>query len=211
MRHKMKIYCNQMNISGLELREARKKKKITQEDLAKKLGVTRQTVVGYENNEVIPETKMSLIRQVLFDTNTTTNKDPGYKGIEFYNDIDVTGGNDNLFDDARHTPTGYIYIPNFEDCDKAFPLYGDSMYPKYQAGQIILCKEFTEWRDFVPYGEVFLIVTDTLRMVKYVKKAATLENYLLVSENDFFEDFEVPKHRIRRMYLVKGAIHRNMI
>ena len=133
------------------------------------------------------------------------------KGIAYYSDIDVTAGADDLFTDGSHAASRYIFIPEFEDCDNAFPLYGDSMYPKYQSGQVILCKEFKEWRDFVPFGEVFLVITDSLRMVKYVKKASTDEHYLLASENSHFESFEVPKNRIRRMFLVKGAIQRNMI
>lgn len=71
---------------------------------------------------------------------------------------------------------------------------------------IILGKEFTEWRDFVPFGEAFLVITDSMRMVKYVKKASTAGHYLLASENSHYEPFEVPKDRIRRMFIVKVAI-----
>ena len=203
-----------MIINASQLRETRKKQKITQEELAQKLGVTRQTIVGYEKGEVIPETKIKLILSVLglgteHSTPAEISRQP--KGIAYYSDIDVTAGADDLFTDGSHTASRFIYIPEFEDCDNAFPLYGDSMYPKYQSGQVILCKEFKEWRDFVPFGEVFLVITDSLRMVKYVKKASSDEHYLLASENSHFESFEVPKNRIRRMFLVKGAIQRNMI
>jgi len=203
-----------MAVIGDEIKKFRELKKLTQSQLANEVGESQPTVGGWEKGRTKPSVEQiqkiaDALKIDVIDLIGSLKKEN--KGIEFYSDIDVTGGNDNLFDDGRTLPTGYIHIPNFEDCDKAFPLYGDSMYPKYQAGQIILCKEFTEWRDFVPYGEVFLIITDSLRMVKYVKKASTMENYLLVSENEHFEDFEVPKHRIQRMFLVKGAIHRNMI
>lgn len=133
------------------------------------------------------------------------------KGIAYYEDIDVTAGPDELFADGSLMPSSYMQIPHFEDCDRAFPLWGDSMWPVYQSGQIVLCKEFLPWRDYVPFGEVFLVITDSLRTVKYVKRASTEDKILLVSENPHYDSFEVAKQHIKRMFIVKGAIKRNLI
>ncbi len=133
------------------------------------------------------------------------------KKIPYFEDIQVTAGPDFMYDPAAATPSDFIYVPNFEDCDVSFPLWGDSMWPVYQSGQVVLCKEFHDWRDYVPYGEVFLIITENLRTVKYVKKAESKDHLLLVSENKHFEPFELPKSKILRMFFVKGAIKRNMI
>lgn len=202
-----------MTITALQIREARKKFKITQEELAKRLGVSRQTVVGYEKGDIIPESKSLILQSFINSEQLLSNNESKISSdlIAYYEDIDVTGGNEDMFSDGSLQPTGYMQIPHFEDCDKAFPLWGDSMWPVYQSGQIVLCKEFLAWRDYVPYGEVFLIITDSLRTVKYVKKASSEDKYLLVSENPHFDPFEVSKEHIRKMYIVKGAIKRNLI
>lgn len=203
-----------MIIKGLQIREFRKRNKITQAELAQQLGISRNTLVSYENGDVIPETKMKLLSSVLGEIENPNNEKPEIKvnkGIAYYEDVDVTAGPDVLFTDGSLQPTGYIQIPHFEDCDTSFPLWGDSMWPLYQSGQIVMCKEFLPWRDYVPYGEVFLVVTDSLRTVKYVKPASSGDKYLLVSENPHFDSFEVSKDHIRRMFIVKGSVKRNMI
>ncbi|MEK7631972.1 MAG: helix-turn-helix transcriptional regulator [Patescibacteria group bacterium] len=42
------------------LRELRKNKTLTQEELGKAVGVTRQTIISIENQEYIPTTLLSL-------------------------------------------------------------------------------------------------------------------------------------------------------
>jgi len=205
-------YFQVTQVSPLIIKDIRKKNNWTQEDLAKKLGVTRKTIISYEQGVAIPEPKMDLLKQVLGETGKPENQQiKTNKGIAYYEDVDVTAGPIDLFTDGSLEPTAYMLIPHFEDCDRAFPLWGDSMSPVYQSGQIVLCKEYSQWQDYVPYGEVFLVITDVLRTVKYVKKASSEDKYLLVSENPHFDSFEVPKQHIRRMFIVKGAIKRNMI
>ena len=46
---------------NLNIKELRKKKGWSQDTLAKKLGVSRQTIVNYEKGEVIPESKKELL------------------------------------------------------------------------------------------------------------------------------------------------------
>lgn len=49
------------------IKECRKKKRLTQEDLAKKLGVTRQTINAIENNKYNPTLELSMRLAKLFD------------------------------------------------------------------------------------------------------------------------------------------------
>ncbi len=169
----------------------------------------KESIFGKTPNQA-EEPSATYTKSAMIDTNENTLIQlPG--SVAFYEDIDVTAGPDVLFTDGSTSPTDYIHVPNFQDCDVAFPIWGDSMFPAYQSGQVVLCKEFHDWRSYVPYGEVFLIITDNLRTIKYVKKGQSEQSLLLVSENTHYEPFELPKNHIRRMFFVKGSVKRNMI
>jgi len=204
----------------------RKALALSQADFGQKLGMPQGHVTKYEKAKRIigKNIEYKLLKEFnvnqnwwhndvgpMFDLEKSKSINLVNKGIAYYEDVDVTAGPDNLFTDGSLQPTGYIQIPHFEDCDTSFPLWGDSMWPLYQSGQIVMCKEFLPWRDYVPYGEVFLVVTDSLRTVKYVKPASSEDKYLLVSENPHFDSFEISKEHIRRMFIVKGSVKRNMI
>ena len=55
------------------------------------------------------------------------------------------------------------------DCDIALHIYGDSMYPIYRAGDVVLLKEIWK-RDLINYGQVYVIITEEHRFVKYVMR-----------------------------------------
>jgi transcriptional regulator with XRE-family HTH domain len=62
-------------MNALEIKQNRKKLKLTQAELAIKLGVSLKTVSNYENGEVIPETKLALLRAIFkIDSNNTLNE-----------------------------------------------------------------------------------------------------------------------------------------
>ena len=62
-------------MNKLKIKEIRKKLQLTQNDLAKKLGVSRQTVVNYENGAIIPESKKELLYNIL-QINTQDANEP---------------------------------------------------------------------------------------------------------------------------------------
>ncbi len=49
------------------LREARKQKKMTQEDLAKMCGVSRQTIIAIETGQFCPTAKLALLLCMALD------------------------------------------------------------------------------------------------------------------------------------------------
>lgn len=53
-------------MTALELKENRKRLKLTQEELAKEVGVDRRTIINYEQGEVIPESKVKLLHILFF-------------------------------------------------------------------------------------------------------------------------------------------------
>lgn len=54
-----------------EIKKRRKILKLTQTDLAKKLGVSLKTIQNYESGEVIPDSKNALLHAVLYATSNT--------------------------------------------------------------------------------------------------------------------------------------------
>lgn len=132
------------------------------------------------------------------------------RALPFY-EVDVTAGNVNRIFDGTEIPRDSLLVPGFADCDFAVPVSGHSMYPKISNGDIIICKQINDF-DVVEFGQIYLIVTDERRMVKYLRKAAKPDKVLLVSENhERFDDFEIARSKIRRLYLVKGWVNKNEI
>jgi DNA-binding XRE family transcriptional regulator len=71
----------------LNIKESRKILGITQEQLAKKVGVSRKTMNSYENGSVIPETKIELLLSILGnqeEQHTLEEPDSNYNQLNGY-------------------------------------------------------------------------------------------------------------------------------
>jgi transcriptional regulator with XRE-family HTH domain len=200
------------------MRVKRKEKKMSQQELADKLGVRSTTVSNYEKGVSDPSFEMLDKISNILEINLATLDHGGSfsePGMPYYNksikyfDVDVSAGSLAMFDD-NYDKGKDMHLPGFEDCDVALSVYGDSMYPAYQSGDIIVCKEIGDKSMFV-YGEAYLVITKEYRLVKYVKKSKYNNKLLLVSENDLFEDIDVNVDDILKLFLVKGKIRRNTI
>lgn len=131
------------------------------------------------------------------------------KVIRFWENIEATGGGIMSFDDTLDGNYSEMILPDFTDCTDAIRLVGDSMYPRYKSGQILV---FKEWREsFVEFGQVYLIITRTgYRMVKYLQPAPDDGKLTCVSENrEQYPPFPIEIESIYRLYLVKGTIEQN--
>ncbi len=128
-----------------------------------------------------------------------------------YYEVDVTAGNVNRIFDGKEVARESLLVPGFADCDFAVPVSGHSMYPRISNGDIIICKQIYDL-EVVEFGQIYLIVTDERRMVKYVRKGSKPDKILLVSENhERFDDFEISRSKVRRLFLVKGWVNKNEI
>ena len=61
--------------------------------------------------------------------------------IRYWVDVDATAGGVTQFDDMMSSQYIDLAIPEFRDCTDAVNLYGDSMFPLYKSGSIIILKE----------------------------------------------------------------------
>lgn len=129
--------------------------------------------------------------------------------IRYWVDVDATGGGVELFDDTTDGNYSEMVIPDFSDCTDAMRLVGDSMYPRYKAGQILVFKEWQE--SFIEYGQAYLVITRTgYRMLKYLQPAPDKSMVTCVSENaEKFPPFEIEIESIHKLYIVKGSVEQN--
>ena len=98
-----------------------------------------------------------------------------------------------------------VYIPNFGDDVTFINVYGDSMYPKYKAGDVIGIKPV----DFVylVFGHPYVVVFDNGDVnIKYVRKGSDDLHVSLESENPKYDPREYPLKIIRAFYAVKGSV-----
>lgn len=130
--------------------------------------------------------------------------------IRYWIDVEATAGGLAMFEDNPMSRCIEMSIPEFGDCTDAVNLYGDSMFPLYKSGQIIILKEWAE--SFIDFGNVYLVITKSgNRMVKYLRKGSDAAHVLCVSENPAFDPFEILIDDILKLYIVKGSISKNAL
>lgn len=141
-------------------------------------------------------------------TNKQSNKKD--KLVPFY-DIDFAAGNAlTLVDNSQVTPDYYMDVPEFSGCT-AFRAYSDSMEKLIKSGSILFGTKVEEWNIHLEYGQIYgIICTDGRRYLKYIKKhpEQAKDLFLLKSENNFYDDFDIPKKSIRSIWLIHGWLNK---
>ena len=122
----------------------------------------------------------------------------------YYPEVYAKAGFDiaNFNDEMQRIP---VYIPNFGDDVAFINVYGDSIYPKYKAGDVIGIKPV----DFVylVFGHPYVVVFDNGDVnIKYVRKGSDDLHVSLESENPKYDPREYPLSIIRAFYAVKGSV-----
>lgn len=131
---------------------------------------------------------------------------PSSDGIPFY-DVDFTLGYDEMYNDTPNVPTKYISIPGYEKADFWCRASGESMKPIINNGDIIALKAVEDWQSFLPMNEVYAIMTtNDLRTVKVVRRGSDDAHFTLHAYNEEFEDQEIPKAAITKVFKVLGSL-----
>lgn len=199
---------------------------------AKQIGKTPQYVSNLCNEgKSVGKNVIASLTQIIPDLNTTwlltgeglmlkenltqesitiQNKE----GVPYFEDIESTGGIVvGKAGQGTEIPTFYIDYEHFNDCTAYIQHVGDSMYPKYCAGEIIALKRIFNF-DVILWGEAYLIVTNSeandLRTVKLLFPDEDNSKIILRSSNPNFKgDTPISKKDIISLFLVKGKITRN--
>ena len=135
-------------------------------------------------------------------------------GVPYY-ELDVTGSILETFSDSPEKPEFYVDFRPFNDCIAYFPIYGDSMYPMYQSGEIVAVKKIDNF-DILLWGETHLIITNSeannYRTIKQIFQHPEDDKIILRAYNTAFPgDTVVKKEYILGIYIIKGKISKNML
>ncbi len=138
------------------------------------------------------------------------NKNPQVSysdGVPYY-DVDFIGGFDLLMNDQTINPTYLIDFQKYNNADCWCNVTGRSMEPEISHGDIIALKEIQDWQIFLPYGEIYAIVTTELRTIKKVTGSLKDDCFLLIPLNSSpeFQPQEIPKSIILKVFKVLGCM-----
>lgn len=134
---------------------------------------------------------------------------PSKVGRPYYN-VDFLGGFEEVFNDQAVIPTSYINIPEYNRDNYVWVnLTGHSMPPVIQSGDKICICEIKDITSII-YGEIYAIVTEEMRTVKYVTCSETKDRLRLVPENKSarYGDYQdIPINNIKKMFRVVGSVY----
>lgn len=123
-----------------------------------------------------------------------------------YYDTYLTAGMIKKFGDNVVNPSYFISIPYFVECSLALRVSGDSMYPKYRSGDIVVCKHVQD-KSTIMHGEPYVVITPEYCVVKYIDPHTSDKSKLILrSENPKFKPTEISKKDVLQLYLIKGKI-----
>ncbi len=130
-------------------------------------------------------------------------------GVPYF-DVDFVSGFDNL-PNISQSPFSIDFQP-FNSSDVWINVLGRSMEPMINHGDIIAIKRISDWRSFIPFGELYALVTDEFRTVRIITQADN-EAYLKLvplNKNEIYCEQQIEKRKIRNMYAVLGVVKRFM-
>ena len=128
------------------------------------------------------------------------------KGIAVY-DIDVTAGSAEL---SRLLTVdrimGYVDMPQVNPECLIVRVSGDSMKPAISNGSFIAIRPVSA-TGLVFWGQIYVVVTDNYRMVKYLRRHSDPTYVVLHSDNPDYDDIEMPRDEIQALYIVETVIN----
>lgn len=129
------------------------------------------------------------------------------KGTPVY-DIDVTAGTmprARLFTDDQII--GSINLPDVVSGNcRIVKVSGDSMSPVIKNGDYIAVRELSNTRQ-IYWGQIYVVLLDDYRMVKYIRRHTDPQMVILRSENPNYDDLEVSRDDIRELMFVQNILH----
>lgn len=130
------------------------------------------------------------------------------KGIPVY-DIDVAAGMadfDRMF--TSDNIMGYVNMPQINPDCVIVRVNGDSMTPTIQPGSFIAIRRISP-SGLIYWGQIYVIVTENFRMVKFIRRHHDDSMITLHSDNPHYDDIEMPRSQVQALYIVETIINYN--
>lgn len=170
-------------MTATELKNTRKTLGLTQENLAERMGVTVRTIKNYEKGELIPESKVILLKNI-FEAETKKKnissgkilEAPIFKDLPFVSVKARAGFIEALtYSQTEYYPTEETYPVLMEPGENyvgniIFEIDGDSMEPLFISKTKVRAKPvvFNDW-NFIPSGIYIVNYANTYITIKRVK------------------------------------------
>lgn len=171
------------------------------------LGVSKQWL---ETGEDLPFAKQQPQQLVTVpDTRIVTepNAVVAKRGTPVY-DIDVTAGylpQARMFTDDQIV--GFVDLPDMTSSQcRIVRVSGDSMSPVIRNGDYIAVRELSNLRQIF-WGQIYVVILDDYRMVKYIRRHDDPAMVILRSENKRYDDMIIDREEIRDLMFVQNIIH----
>lgn len=126
-------------------------------------------------------------------------------------DVDVTAGAAELsemFTDDRIV--GYLDVPQLTSRHPVVRVSGDSMSPRIRHGSYVQIRPVSDL-GVIFWGNIYVVVLDDYRMVKVVRRHADPELVILHSINPEYDDMEIPRRAIRKLYIVESVLNYDIL
>lgn len=222
-----------MNEIALRIKELIKEMGISQNEFASRIGTDcsnfskqingKLAITSVLTNKIIVELGISkewLIegkgeKRKSISTSTSNSKtitlpsniirDTANEGAKVY-DIDVTAGPSGrslIF--SSEQIIGSINVPFINPENYIVKVSGDSMSPVINNGDMLAIREIKNL-NFIFWGQIYVVLLDDYRMVKYVRKHENPDLVILKSANKDYDDIEIPRDEIRALFVVENII-----
>ena len=97
-------------------------------------------------------------------------------------------------------------VPAFNNPNFLISVCGDSMEPLFRTGDIVACKTMPLSSVFFQWGKVYVVNTQQGALIKRVEPGDSNDAIVLVSDNERYKPFAIPKSEIYQIALVVGLI-----
>lgn len=130
----------------------------------------------------------------------------GRRGAPVY-DIDATAGCLPLERACTDEQIiGYLDLPRLNPKYPIVRVSGDSMYPKIPNGSFISVRPIAD-TSVIMWGAIYLVELEDYRMVKCVRRDPDPTKVILHSENPDYDDIEINRDAILKLFLVENIIN----
>jgi phage repressor protein C with HTH and peptisase S24 domain len=165
------------------------------------LGVSKDWLV---NGTDIPFPKAEYAVEI--QDNGTRGSEEQLTGAPIY-DIDVTAGCRELSQmfTEEHI-IGHFALPQINPSNPIVRVSGDSMVPRINNGAFLSIRPISD-NSPISWGQIYVIVLEDYRLVKYVRRHPDHDKVILHSANPEFDDMEINRKDIVKLYLVEAILN----
>ena len=122
-------------------------------------------------------------------------------------DINVSAGSANLSREfTEDRIIGYFSMPGVNPEYPLVHVRGNSMSPRLADGCWVAIRPVSDTAPIL-WGQIYVVVLDDYRMIKYVRRNPDPEKITLHSDNPDYDDIEVRRADVRSLYLVETILN----